>query len=474
MSTLLLFFAFQTTPRVAAQDSISPDSTSSANNLSADVPSTLTVKMPATIYEFELGLAAVVNTEMQLRQDVSYTTELFGINEWSPLLNFLFKEPSKVGPINIKRVLLGEIKYYNSYQDVLGNTTIWKNIPLNEDAILRLKSKGIHFFIAEVQFTNGILGIYTNRFNIEPTPFSQQLKENSDPRMISYSPSNELRNDTNSTLSQAEQKIACDTLKIYGYEICGSSIESTELVQTSSNISKTNEPALSSTIVNDTSSLTPFISSEGSSDTQTNDTTPTSNASASQGEWKTHSDRTLGIEFQYPPDWEVKEKTNRFEEGPDVTVEEMRGPDSFGVTTVDDLSSDLVDAELFASVGQKQLLEGVDTRLIEGVEEHTPIDGEEAYSFTYTKGSELGFLEAVQEGITVIHDDRGYILAFTGTTSTFDDPENVDIRDRILGSLHFLDGGESDSGEDEDPAGDEEEGENEEDNDGGDEVRLFN
>jgi hypothetical protein len=438
-------------PRVAAQDSISPDSTSSANNLSADVPSTLTAKMPATIYEFELGLAAVVNTEMQLRQDVSYTTELFGINEWSPLLNFLFKEPSKVGPINIKRVLLGEIKYYNSYQDVLGNTTIWKNIPLNEDAILRLKSKGIHFFIAEVQFTNGILGIYTNRFNIEPTPFSQQLKENSDPRMISYSPSNELRNDTNSTLSQAEQKIACDTLKIYGYEICGSSIESTELVQTSSNIPKTNEPALSSTIVNDTSSLTPFISSS----TQTNDTTPTSNASASQGEWKTHSDRILGIEFQYPPDWEVKEKTNRFEAGPDATVEEMRGPDSFGVTTVDDLSSDLVDAELFASVGQKQLLEGVDTRLIEGVEEHTPIDGEEAYSFTYTKGSELGFLEAVQEGITVIHDDRGY-------------------RDRILGSLHFLDGGESDSGEDEDPAGDEEEGENEEDNDGGDEVRLFN
>ncbi len=193
-----------------------------------------------------------------------------------------------------------------------------------------------------------------------------------------------------------------------------------------------------------------------------------------QGQWKTHSDRTLGIEFQYPPNWEVKEKTNRFETGPDLTVEEMSGFDSFGVTTVDDLSSDLVDAEFFASVGQNRLTEGEDNRLIEGVEEHTPIGGEEAYSFTYTQGSELDFLEAVQEAITVIHDDRGYIFAFTGTTSTFDDPENVEIRERVLGSLQFLDGGESDSGEDEDSTGDEEEEENKEDNDGGNGVNLFN
>jgi hypothetical protein len=45
---LLLFSAFQTTPRVAAQSSA----------LAADaaaVPTTLTVRMPATIYEFELA-----------------------------------------------------------------------------------------------------------------------------------------------------------------------------------------------------------------------------------------------------------------------------------------------------------------------------------------------------------------------------------------------------------------------------------
>jgi hypothetical protein len=57
----------------------------------------------------------------------------------------------------------------------------------------------------------------------------------------------------------------------------------------------------------------------------------------------------------------------------------------------------------------------------------------------------------------VIHGDRGYIFSFTGPTTTFDNPENVEIRERMLGSLQFLNGGESDSGEDEDPIEDEEE-----------------
>jgi hypothetical protein len=43
----------------------------------------------------------------------------------------------------------------------------------------------------------------------------------------------------------------------------------------------------------------------------------------------------------------------------------------------------------------------------------------------------------------VIVDGTGYIFAFTGMTSSFDDPENVDIRERMLNSIRFLDDGGS-------------------------------
>ena len=47
-----------------------------------------------------------------------------------------------------------------------------------------------------------------------------------------------------------------------------------------------------------------------------NNTTPTINGL----EWKTYSNDKIGISFEYPSDWTIKEKTNRFDTGPEVLI----------------------------------------------------------------------------------------------------------------------------------------------------------
>jgi hypothetical protein len=133
--------------------------------LTAGVPRTLTVDMPLTTNEIKMTLAAVVNSEKQIKQEVSTATDLFAINEWNPLFTFQLREGSKIGLVDVKQALLGKVKSYDSYNDVLSNSTLWKNIPLNEEVILNLKDRGIHLLVAEVQFADGISGIYASRLN---------------------------------------------------------------------------------------------------------------------------------------------------------------------------------------------------------------------------------------------------------------------------------------------------------------------
>ena len=62
-------------------------------------------------------------------------------------------------------------------------------------------------------------------------------------------------------------------------------------------------------------------------------TTNTTNPNALQ-QWKTYSDKKLGISLKYPLTWIVKQKTNRLETVPDLSLSytnELGGENSFAV-----------------------------------------------------------------------------------------------------------------------------------------------
>jgi hypothetical protein len=194
----------------------------------ADIPRTLLLDRPFGASEIELELTTVLDSERRLEQDVSNATELFLINEWNPRISFQFDKGSKVGLINIQQVLIGKIKPYDSYQDVIANSTLWKNIPLSEDVVLRLKDKDIHFIIAEVQFVNGTSGLYSGRLNIEPfhdkatreRVLQQQLNENADLKVIPSSVPNISNKSNNFIYSHSVHGMICRTLEQYGFLVC--------------------------------------------------------------------------------------------------------------------------------------------------------------------------------------------------------------------------------------------------------------
>ena len=69
-------------------------------------------------------------------------------------------------------------------------------------------------------------------------------------------------------------------------------------------------------------------------DNNTTTTITNPNAVIQQQQWKTYSDKKLGISIQYPSSWEAKQKTSRFEPVPDLTLNyrnELGGKNSFAV-----------------------------------------------------------------------------------------------------------------------------------------------
>ena len=93
----------------------------------------------------------------------------FDVDDWNPKLTFQFLEGSDIGLVNVKQVLIGKIKTYPTSQISLTSASLWKNIPLNQEVVLKIKEKGVNYFIVQVQFANGATGIYSGAINVKPT-----------------------------------------------------------------------------------------------------------------------------------------------------------------------------------------------------------------------------------------------------------------------------------------------------------------
>lgn len=150
----------------------------------------------------------------------------FEADDWNPKLTFQFIEGSDSGLVNVKQVLIGKIKAYPTSQIALTSGILWKNIPLNQEVVLKIKEKGVNFFIVQVQFTNGATGIYSGAMDIKPTindksfysdTLKDDLKANKGLKVMTSS-SPKIRQD--SAFFQVAQKVVCDDLVSFGFRTC--------------------------------------------------------------------------------------------------------------------------------------------------------------------------------------------------------------------------------------------------------------
>ena len=152
--------------------------------------------------------------------------------------------------------------------------------------------------------------------------------------------------------------------------------------------------------------------------------------------WTTYMNND--ISFDYPSDWEVEEKQNRFDTAADVSVSD--GSAKFFVLKLDNAKS-----KLFKSFGLADSVKALEeaaardgsTNIIEETDvTKYKIGGERTGTFLSTKTDETDPY-ALQIFI-VSHNGKTYSLGFRETTSTFDDPETQSILNKIVQSFKFL------------------------------------
>lgn len=184
-------------------------------------------------------------TPVEMRSLGTTTGEL---NDYYPVVRFHFDQPSQLGLVDVKHLLLGLIRNYDSPNDVLGDSRYYSNVPLNEQVVLEMDSQGLNYFIAAVQFTNGSQGIYSNVMDMDST-FTKSSSENQlDFRMdegevynvLDDSNVDDIQSDP--TFQRIASNIICSDLDNYGFQVCqqGTSTSTIPTEQTPSTLDDPN------------------------------------------------------------------------------------------------------------------------------------------------------------------------------------------------------------------------------------------
>jgi hypothetical protein len=151
----------------------------------------------------------------------------FKLDDWNQNMIFSFQESGALNFVNIKNILVGQIKSYDSVEDALEDATYWEDVPLNEEIMLRFENKGLNFIIIEASFQNGVSGIYHAIFNLDAYGTESDAEDLLDYRMDKENANYNIMDDSrpeievNSPFWQISQIVVCEDLKYNGFSVCG-------------------------------------------------------------------------------------------------------------------------------------------------------------------------------------------------------------------------------------------------------------
>ncbi len=166
---------------------------------------------------------------------------------------------------------------------------------------------------------------------------------------------------------------------------------------------------------------------------------------ANQTEFTSYNNTEFGISFDYPSNWEVSEKTNKFDTAtPDVKV---TSPDNF-MNSFSFLNHYETSNESLASIGLKETAESYadafianpGSILIEGVNDSEYlIDGNPTATFLFTDpGNMYGSDKDIGNQFFMVgYDDKLYAMGYKNTVDNFDSPQSQEIMGRIISSFRF-------------------------------------
>ena len=174
-------------------------------------------------------------------------------------------------------------------------------------------------------------------------------------------------------------------------------------------------------------------------DTNTSNTILNGSQSAAA---KNYTSNLYQIQFQYPSNWDLREKTSRFDDGTDISVNSFSPSGFISVQHMN--TSEIQDMDLQRLVYEffKSSIDGDYSNEYKVIEQPSfvTIDNQKAGTYLYTfkdKYEDFATKWASQNWI-VYAGNHGYLLSFMSSTNQFDTPEMKQIRDQFLKSIKFL------------------------------------
>ena len=162
-------------------------------------------------------------------------------------------------------------------------------------------------------------------------------------------------------------------------------------------------------------------------------------------EFSNYTSEKYGIQFQYPSDWTIKEKASRFDNGTDIIIADYLSNRNITIGCIISTSQignvfDLFGFQNWVNLVLKGFASGP-RKEYKTIEEPSmmSIDGKETGTFLITeqdKYDDYPVKYAKQFWIT--NDANSCSLSFVSPTTTFDNPENIEIRDHFIKSIKFL------------------------------------
>ncbi len=166
---------------------------------------------------------------------------------------------------------------------------------------------------------------------------------------------------------------------------------------------------------------------------------------ANQTKFTSYNNTEFGISFDYPSNWEVSEKTNRFDTAtPDVKI---TSPDNF-MNSFRFLNHYETSDESLASIGLKETAESYadafianpGSVLIEDVNDSKyTIDGNPTATFLFTDPGNMyvSDKDIGNQFFMVEYDGKLYAMGYKNTVDNFDSPQSQEIMERIISSVRF-------------------------------------
>lgn len=151
------------------------------------------------------------------------------------------------------------------------------------------------------------------------------------------------------------------------------------------------------------------------------------------------------IQFQYPSDWLIKEKADKFDEGSEIDISNKKiAAGKLRIHFYDDLLESFGTTNLDAAFTKFYSATTTDDNEYEFKIIESPsfgsVDSQRTGSFvmTFKQKNEIDPITgAVKYWITFV-GNSGYKMEFMATPENFDTPDNIEIRDQFIESIIFL------------------------------------